>query len=122
MARNVSKVSEENVVATEQAALPGSRWARLIPLVFVSYSLAYLDRVNYGFGAAGGLAKTLGITSFTSAWLGALFFLGYFFFQVPWREFRRASQCEETCLLGTAGLGRSGFTDRRHHKHPFALC
>lgn len=33
MARNVSKVSEENVVATEQASLPGSRWARLIPLV-----------------------------------------------------------------------------------------
>ena len=87
MARNVSKVSEENVVATEQAALPGSRWARLIPLVFISYSLAYLDRVNYGFGAAGGLAKTLGITSFTSAWLGALFFLGYFFFQVPGASF-----------------------------------
>lgn len=84
MARNVS---EENVVATEQTTLPGSRWGRLIPLVFVSYSLAYLDRVNYGFGAAGGLAKTLGITSSTSAWLGALFFLGYFFFQVPGANF-----------------------------------
>ncbi|HCI79197.1 MAG TPA: MFS transporter, partial [Ktedonobacter sp.] len=84
MAHNVK---EENVVATEQTTLPTSRWARLIPLVFISYSLAYLDRVNYGFGAAGGLAKTLGITSSTSAWLGALFFLGYFFFQVPGASF-----------------------------------
>ncbi|GAC1349332.1 MAG: MFS transporter [Ktedonobacteraceae bacterium] len=80
-------VTEENVVATEQVALPASRWGRLIPLVFISYSLAYLDRVNYGFGAAGGLAKTLHITSFISAWLGALFFLGYFFFQVPGASF-----------------------------------
>src|SRR5579872_5915733 len=84
MARNVK---EENIVATEQVALPTSRWGHLIPLVFISYSLAYLDRVNYGFGAAGGLAKTLGITPFTSAWLGALFFLGYFFFQVPGANF-----------------------------------
>lgn len=84
MARNVK---EENIVAAEQVALPSSRWAHLIPLVFVSYSLAYLDRVNYGFGAAGGLAKTLGITPFISAWLGALFFLGYFFFQVPGANF-----------------------------------
>ena len=81
------KFMEENVVATERAALPASRWGRLIPLVFVTYSLAYLDRVNYGFGAAGGLAKTLGITPFISAWLGALFFLGYFFFQVPGANF-----------------------------------
>ncbi|MDQ2831973.1 MAG: MFS transporter, partial [Chloroflexota bacterium] len=49
----------------------------------MTYSLAYLDRANYGFGAAGGLAKSLGITSSVSALLSALFFLGYFFFQIP---------------------------------------
>jgi sugar phosphate permease len=59
------------------------RWARLVPIVFITYSLAYLDRVNYGFGAAGGLAKTLGITAGVSSLLGATFFLGYFLFQVP---------------------------------------
>ncbi len=84
MAQNVN---EENIVATEQTRLPVSRWGHLIPLVFITYSLAYLDRVNYGFGAAAGLAKTLGITPFISAWLGALFFLGYFFFQVPGANF-----------------------------------
>jgi sugar phosphate permease len=59
------------------------RWLYLLPAVFVTYSLAYLDRANYGFGAAAGLAKTLNITNSQSALLGSLFFLGYFFFQVP---------------------------------------
>jgi sugar phosphate permease len=59
------------------------RWLYLLPAVFVTYSLAYLDRANYGFGAAAGLAKTLNISSSRSAFLGSLFFLGYFLFQVP---------------------------------------
>lgn len=58
-----------------------------MPIVFITYSLAYLDRVNYGFGAAGGLAKTLNITTGVSALLSATFFLGYFFFQVPGANF-----------------------------------
>src|ERR1700726_4081011 len=60
-----------------------SRWYRLIPVVFITYSLAYLDRANFGFGAAGGMAKDLHITAAISSLLGSLFFLGYFFFQVP---------------------------------------
>ncbi|NDL62158.1 MFS transporter [Acerihabitans arboris] len=59
------------------------RWRKLIPLAFITYSLAYLDRANYGFGAASGLAHDLNITPGMSSLLGALFFLGYFFFQVP---------------------------------------
>lgn len=59
------------------------RWLRLIPVVFITYSLAYLDRANYGFGAAAGLAKDLHITPAISSLLGSLFFLGYFFFQIP---------------------------------------
>lgn len=60
-----------------------SRWRRLIPVVFITYSLAYLDRANFAFGVAGGMAKDLAITPATSSLLGSLFFLGYFFFQVP---------------------------------------
>jgi len=59
------------------------RWLYLLPCVFVTYSLAYLDRANYGFGAAAGLAKTLHITRSESALLGSLFFLGYCLFQIP---------------------------------------
>ena len=59
------------------------RRAFLLPVVFATYSLAYLDRANFGFGAAAGLAHTLGITESRTALLGALFFLGYFAFQIP---------------------------------------
>src|SRR3970282_549098 len=60
-----------------------SRWYRLIPVVFVTYSLAYLNRANFGFGTAAGMAQDLGITSAQSSLLSSLFFLGYFFFQIP---------------------------------------
>ncbi len=60
-----------------------SRWYRLIPVAFITYSLAYLDRANFGFAAAGGMAKDLHITPSESSLLGSLFFLGYFFFQIP---------------------------------------
>lgn len=60
-----------------------SRWYRLIPIAFITYSLAYLDRANFGFGAAGGMAEDLKITPEMSSLLGSLFFLGYFFFQIP---------------------------------------
>ncbi|MEO6289312.1 MAG: MFS transporter [Ginsengibacter sp.] len=59
------------------------RWLYLIPVAFITYSLAYLDRANYGFAAAGGMAKDLNITASMSSLLGSLFFLGYFFFQIP---------------------------------------
>lgn len=70
-------------MTTNKGKLSAARWVRLIPVIFITYSLAYLDRANYGFGAAAGMAKDLGITSSVSSLLGALFFLGYFFFQVP---------------------------------------
>lgn len=60
-----------------------SRWYRLLPVAFITYSLAYLDRANFGFGAASGMAADLHITPSMSSLLGSLFFLGYFFFQVP---------------------------------------
>jgi sugar phosphate permease len=59
------------------------RWLRLIPVAFITYSLAYLDRANFGFASAGGMAKDLHITPSVSSLLGSLFFLGYFFFQIP---------------------------------------
>jgi sugar phosphate permease len=63
--------------------LAAKRWYRLIPIVFITYSLAYIDRANFGFAAAGGMAEDLHITTSMSSLLGSLFFLGYFFFQIP---------------------------------------
>ena len=69
--------------AARQPACLRRRWLFLMPVVFVTYSLAYLGRSNFGFGAAAGLAKSLNITESRAAFLGSVFFLGYFLFQIP---------------------------------------
>jgi len=68
--------------ATERRGL-GRRWVFVMPAVFVTYSLAYLDRSNFGLGAAAGLATSLKITESRAAFLGSVFFLGYFLCQIP---------------------------------------
>lgn len=59
---------------------------RLLPLLFFCYVIAYIDRINVGFAKLQ-LREVLGVTEekFSSAYgLGAgLFFIGYFFFEVP---------------------------------------
>lgn len=83
------------------------RWLLLLPVVFITYSLAYLDRANYGFGAAAGLAQTLHITGSQSALLGALFFLGYLLFQIPgaaYAERRSARRITFVALIGWGTL------------------
>lgn len=59
------------------------RWLYLMPTVFLTYSLAYLDRANFGFGAAAGLAATLHLSGNQLSLLTGLFFLGYLAFQIP---------------------------------------
>ncbi len=81
------------------------RWFYLLPAVFVTYSLAYLDRANYGFGAAAGLAKTLNISNSRSAFLGSLFFLGYFFFQVPGVAYARRRSASRLIFYSLIGWG-----------------
>ena len=68
---------------TVRKQLSRKRWYRLIPVIFITYSFAYLDRANFGFAAAGGMERDLHITSGMVSLLGSLFFLGYFIFQVP---------------------------------------
>jgi len=65
------------------ANLAVRRWWTIMPIVFITYSLAYLDRANYGFAAAAGINQDLGVSKGLSSLIGALFFLGYFFFQIP---------------------------------------
>jgi sugar phosphate permease len=85
---NSKKMSETPADPSTELSLR-RRWLYLMPAVFVTYSLAYLDRANYGFGAAAGLAATLHITAKDSSLLSALFFLGYFAFQLPGAIFAR---------------------------------
>jgi sugar phosphate permease len=81
------------------------RWTRILPVVFVTYSLAYVDRANYGFGAAAGLSATLHITESQSALLGALFFLGYFLCQIPGAAFARKRSARQLIFVALLSWG-----------------
>jgi sugar phosphate permease len=59
------------------------RWHLLLPAAYITYSLAYLDRANFGFGVAAGMTTSLHISGSQTSLLGSLFFLGYFAFQLP---------------------------------------
>lgn len=55
---------------------------KLIPILFISYAMAYLDRVNVGFAKL----QMLGDLGFSETVYGlgaGIFFLGYFIFEVP---------------------------------------
>ncbi len=67
----------------ESSVLSPRRWWFIMPVVFITYSLAFLDKANYSFAAAAGINDDLGISKGLSSLIGALFFLGYFLFQVP---------------------------------------
>ena len=59
---------------------------RLIPLLFLCYIIAYIDRINVGFAGLQ-LQKTFGVNSVRYyaiyGWGSGLFFIGYFLFEVP---------------------------------------
>ena len=67
--------------AFEEATYRKVAW-RLIPLLLICYIIAYLDRVNVGFAKLQ-MLEQLGFSE-TVYGLGAgIFFIGYFFFEVP---------------------------------------
>ena len=86
---DVQRASSPARHKTEHHTSLRRRWLYLLPAVFVTYSLAYLDRANFGFGAAAGLARTLHITAQQTSLLSGLFFLGYLAFQLPGAAFAR---------------------------------
>ncbi len=55
---------------------------RIIPFLFLCYILAYLDRVNVGFAKLQ-LAHDLALSDAAYASGAGIFFIGYFFFEVP---------------------------------------
>jgi D-galactonate transporter len=74
-APNISVVSGTDLLYSKIA------W-RIMPILFVSYIIAYLDRVNVGFAKL----QMLGDLKFSESVYGlgaGIFFLGYFLFEVP---------------------------------------
>lgn len=55
---------------------------RILPFILLLYIVAYLDRVNMGFAALEMNAE-LALTAEVFGLLSGIFFIGYFFFEVP---------------------------------------
>jgi hypothetical protein len=55
---------------------------RLLPFLFLCYTLAYLDRVNVGFAKLQ-MLNDLSLSDAAFATGAGIFFIGYFFFEVP---------------------------------------
>jgi sugar phosphate permease len=89
----------------KKRTIAGSRWYRMLPVVFITYSLAYLDRANFGFGAAGGMAADLHLTATLSSLMGSLFFLGYFLFQIPGTIYATHGSAKKLIFWSLIGWG-----------------
>src|SRR5690349_9506629 len=67
---------------TSQAATIKKVFLRLMPVLFISYILAYIDRINIGFAALK-MNADLGISAYIYGLGAGVFFLGYFIFEIP---------------------------------------
>ncbi len=65
-----------------QTAVPRTRWHRIIPIAFLMYTIAYMDRINVGFGFDG-IEKSLHVSATLAGLAGGIFFFGYLFLQIP---------------------------------------
>jgi len=62
--------------------LLSKRWKRIIPIIWIAYLLAFLDRTNIGLAQLG-MSKDLGLTAATFGLASGIFFIGYFILEVP---------------------------------------
>ncbi len=65
----------------ERETITRVKW-RMIPLLFLCYYAAYLDRVNVGFAALQ-MNHALSLTATAFGLGGGIFFVGYFIAEIP---------------------------------------
>ncbi|CAK4032772.1 MFS general substrate transporter [Lecanosticta acicola] len=75
---------------------------RLLPLVFVLYSLAVLDRSNLGNAKLAGMAQDIDISGNRYNLLGTIFYIAYILSQwmlIGWKQFKPHQWCAMVTLL-----------------------
>lgn len=70
------------VEETMEKMVMGKVSRRLLPFICVLYIVAYLDRINVGFAALQ-MNADLGISASAFGLGSGIFFIGYFFFEIP---------------------------------------
>jgi MFS transporter, ACS family, tartrate transporter len=82
----VMRTMEESLKPQDMERLTTKISWRLIPLLFLCYIIAYIDRINVGFAGLQ-LQKAFGVDSASYLTIygfgSGLFFIGYFLFEVP---------------------------------------
>ena len=71
----------DNNIAAQNAVYKKIAW-RLMPVLFLAYIFAYLDRVNIGFAKLG-MKEEVWFNDEVFALASGIFFIGYFLFEVP---------------------------------------
>jgi sugar phosphate permease len=69
-------------MADQAVSVPRQRWVRIIPIAFLMYTIAFMDRINIGFGIPG-IEKSLGASATIAGLASGIFFFGYLFLQIP---------------------------------------
>jgi hypothetical protein len=75
---------------------------RLLPLVFVLYSLSVLDRSNLGNAKLAGLTEDIDLKGNRYNWLGTIFYIAYILFQwtcMGWKQFKPHNWCAWVVLF-----------------------
>src|ERR1700744_867992 len=93
-----------------QVMLSSSRWRRLIPVAFITYSFAYLDRSNYSLGSAGGLTSFLHLTPHPIGAAGRPVLRRLLPVPGSGGQLCRAARRQNTAVLVAVRLGHTGRT------------
>jgi ACS family tartrate transporter-like MFS transporter len=82
----MSEIRSASLPATTQQPDPRATvrkiTLRLLPIIFIAYVIAYVDRVNLGFAQLT-MGEELGIKAAAYGLAASIFFLAYFVFEVP---------------------------------------
>ncbi|CZT10409.1 hypothetical protein WAI453_012036 [Rhynchosporium graminicola] len=78
---------------------------RIIPILFVTYMLQYLDKNSINFASVYGLKKGTNLTGQDYSWLGSIFYFGYLFAQFPAGYFLQRLRIGKVLSLTTIAWG-----------------
>ena len=82
MTTGLSKIQEEVTPSAMKSSVISKITRRIVPLLFVLYLVAYLDRINVAFGALQ-MQRELHFSDSVYGLGAGIFFIGYLLFQVP---------------------------------------
>jgi ACS family tartrate transporter-like MFS transporter len=82
MTASTEAFHDPTAATTVEQAVMGKMFRRLLPVLMISYFIAFLDRVNIGF-AATQLNRDLGFSASVYGFGAGIFFISYFLFEVP---------------------------------------